>query len=274
MKAGPECPECLRRLALATIELSTEDSRLKAELVKDVDRILGRFSLDEVPTLVSKEFLLLIKERSGNPDAYLEKKRQEIETCRQAFSKLRPGGDFRSCVELAAKGNAMDFFVGQEDLVRSLAGEVRFAVDDVELLERRSSGARILYLGDNAGEAIFDVPLVKALGERAEVVYGVKSSPVQNDVTVDDLRLAGLEGSFGRIVKGPPTVGVDLGMASPEFLEEFENADIVVAKGMGNYETLSELPQVGRFFYIFRAKCAPVARSLGLKVGDYVAMLQ
>jgi len=272
VKAGPECPDCLRRLALATIELSTEDSRLRAELVKDVDRILGRFSMDEVPTLVSKEFLLLIKERSGNPDAYLEKKRQEVETCRRAFSKLRPGGDFRSCVALAAKGNAMDFFVGQEDLVRSLAGEVRFAVDDVDLLERRSSGARILYLGDNAGEAIFDVPLVKALGERAEVVYGVKSSPVQNDVTVDDLRRAGLD--FERIVKGPPTVGVDLGMASPEFLEDFENADIVVAKGMGNYETLSELPQAGRFFYIFRAKCPPVARSLGLKVGDYVAMLR
>jgi len=120
---------------------------------------------------------------------------------------------------------------------------------------------------------LFDLPLLTFLSGKARVGYVVKESSVQNDLALGDLRLAGLR-LPAEIIPSPATVGFYLDRASPQLRERFARADLVVAKGMGNYETLSELPQEGRFFYIFRAKCSPVARSLGVKLGDYVAMLR
>jgi hypothetical protein len=275
MRASPECFSCLKRLALQTIELATEDPQLKSRAREQVDRILRRFSLRLVPTQLSNEFHHSIKQITGNPDPYREQKDKEIEAARRAYSGVQLRKSIRACVELAALGNAIDFFVDHKTLVRSLKETPRFAIDHVSLLKRKLIDVReILYLADNAGEAFFDLPLVKVLGEHAKVTYAVKAAPVQNDLTLEDLRHTGLSESLDNLIEAPATVGVDLEVASPEFRIKFDRADLVIAKGMGNYETLSELPTSERFFYIFRAKCKPVARSLGVDIGKYVAMLR
>jgi uncharacterized protein with ATP-grasp and redox domains len=275
MKAGPECRECLEGLAHQATELATPSPEIRRRIWAEVARIMERLSPDVVPTDISNEFHALIKKISGNPDPYRGRKMREIEASRLAFSRIKPARDLRSCVEVAAQGNAIDFFVDHRTLMQSLEETPKFAIDDIDLLERRLADAsEILYLSDNAGEAFFDLPLVKALGRRARVTYTVKEAPIQNDLTLEDLRLAGLTGDFKYIAEAPATVGLYLGRASPEFRARFDRADLVVAKGMGNYETLSELPPRGNIFYILRAKCWPVARSLGVEVGDYVAMLR
>ncbi len=76
------------------------------------------------------------------------------------------------------------------------------------------------------------------------------------------------------ITTGTATPGIDFSQASAEFKREFGIADLVFAKGMGYYESLSELPAEGRVFYCFRAKCQPVADSLGVPLNSYVAMLR
>jgi uncharacterized protein with ATP-grasp and redox domains len=275
MKAGPECLECLQKLVRQTTELATSDPALRARIEKEAMKVLERLSPDIVPPDLSNEFHPLIKELSGNPDPYRERKLQEMKVARLAFSKITLNGDLRRCVEIAALGNAIDFFVDPDTLNSELSGRPRFAIDDITKLENKLKDAKkIMYLADNAAEVFFDLPLVKALSRYAKVMYAVKSSPVQNDLTLEDLQRAGLGDSFDNVIKAPATVGIYLERSSPEFRAEFNSADLVVAKGMGNYETLSELPQLGRFFYIFRAKCGPVARSLGVEVGDYVAMLR
>jgi len=274
MKAGPECLDCLQKLARQATELATSDPLIRSKLEREVKRILERFSLGIVPADLSNEFHPVIKELSGNRDPYRERKLREIETARLAFSKIGPRGDLRSCVEIAAQGNAIDFFVDPESLDRELSGGPNFAIDDIAKLEGKLEGARdILYLADNAAEVFFDLPLLTFLGGKARVEYVVKESPVQNDIALGDLPLTGLR-LPAEIIPSSATVGFYPDRASPQLRERFARADLVVAKGMGNYETLSELPQEGRFFYIFRAKCPPVARSLGVKLGDYVAMLR
>jgi len=275
VKAGPECLDCLWKLARQATELATPDQQVRSEIERRVEAILGRFSTEILPSDLSNEFRPVIKELSGNRDPCRERKLQEIGAARLAFSRVGPWGDLRSCVEIAAQGNAIDFFVDTQTLLRGLGETPKFAIDEVDLLERKLAGAReVLYLADNAGEAFFDLPLVNALGKSAKVTYAVKGAPVQNDVTLEDLRRAGLDESFEEIIEAPATVGIYLEKASREFRSKFDRADLVVAKGMGNYETLSELPESGKFVYIFRAKCGPVARSLGVNVGDYVAMLR
>jgi uncharacterized protein with ATP-grasp and redox domains len=92
--------------------------------------------------------------------------------------------------------------------------------------------------------------------QRGSVVYVVKASPVQDDVTLDDIRRTGLEAELGEIINtGTATPGIDFSQASAEFKREFDSAGLIFAKGMGYYESLSELPEEDRVFYCFRAKC-------------------
>jgi len=275
MKAGPECMDCLQKLARQATELATSNPQVRSKIEREVAKILKRLSPEVVPPDMSNEFHPIIKEFSGSRDPYRERKLREIEAARLAFSKIEPEEDLRSCVEIAAQGNAIDFFVDHETLLRSLRETPKFAIDHVERLKQKLATAReILYLSDNAGEAFFDLPLVKALGKHAKVTYAVKEAPIQNDLTLEDLRRAGLSDSFDSIIEAPATIGIYLEKASPKFRAKFDRVDLVVAKGMGNYETLSELPESGKFFYILRAKCGPVARSLGVNIDDYVAMLR
>ena len=109
----------------------------------------------------------------------------------------------------------------------------------------------------------------------AQVIYVVKPSPVQDDLTLDDVGKSGLEGEFGKVINtGIASPGIVFSSASAPFKREFESADLIFAKGMGHYEALSEFPAEGKFFYCLMAKCQPVADSLGVSLNSYVAMLQ
>ena len=109
----------------------------------------------------------------------------------------------------------------------------------------------------------------------AQVIYVVKAFPVQNDVTLEEIRRAGLEAEIGEVITtGTATPGIDFSLASAEFKHEFEAADLIFAKGMGYYESLSELPAQGRVLHCLKAKCKPVADSLGVPLNSYVAMLR
>ena len=137
------------------------------------------------------------------------------------------------------------------------------------------NASTILYLADNAGEPYFDLPLVKWMKRFAQVTYVVKPSPVQNDLTLDDVRRSGLEADLGRVTStGVASPGVVFSLASAQFKREFESADLVFAKGMGHYEALSELSPEGRIFHCLKAKCQPVADSLGVPLNSYVAILR
>ena len=128
---------------------------------------------------------------------------------------------------------------------------------------------------DNAGEEPFDLPLVRLLGEYAPVTYVVKESPVQDDITLEDLEKFGVVGELPRVMStGTDTPGVDMDMASDEFKAEFAAAGLVLAKGMGYWETLTELPARGKVFHLLKAKCRPVADSLGVALNSYIAHLR
>ena len=176
----------------------------------------------------------------------------------------------------AVRGNAIDFFKDLMTIEEDLARPVVFAIDKTVGVEKKLEAVEsILYLADNAGEVLFDLPLVRRLQDFAPVTYVVKESPVQNDVTLADLDSFGLAKELPRVITtGTDTPGVDMAVASDEFKAEFETADLVLAKGMGYWETLSELPAQGKVFYLLKAKCQPVANSLGVALDSYVALLR
>jgi uncharacterized protein with ATP-grasp and redox domains len=151
---------------------------------------------------------------------------------------------------------------------------VPLALDHLEeALVGLRAGQGVLVLADNAGEQYFDAPLLAALNAAGlRVSYGVKGSPVQNDLAVYDVDEGALPAGVAVVSTGGAAVGVDLAASSEGFRSLVAGADLVVAKGMGHFETLIELAS-RRVLLLAKAKCRPVAEGLGVPQGSFVALL-
>ncbi len=157
----------------------------------------------------------------------------------------------------------------ESDVRRSVEQALREPVDG-PLAAFRSAverAGRILYLADNAGELAFDRLLVGQLGPQ-RVTVGVRGGPVLNDATMEDARFVGMVDLVEVIDNGSDAPGTVLADTSPAFREQFAEADLVIAKGQGNYETLSD--ERAPVWFLFRVKCEVVARRVDRDVGSQV----
>jgi uncharacterized protein with ATP-grasp and redox domains len=277
MEISPECPACLERLVELTVELATPDPGLKRRAAAQAREImaeeLGRPGA--IPALIASRFHLRIQEITGNPDPFSPRKAAETAHLARMYRRLAPrfGDDLAALLNLAALGNTIDFFREEAEVTRELLAPASVGHWDLAGFRRALGGPRgeILYLADNAGEQFFDLPLVRGLRRRGwQVVYAVKGGPIQNDLTRADLKASGLEEALAPVADtGSRTVGLNLGDVNPGFLAHYRRARIILAKGMGHFETLSHLNDP-RIFFLLQAKCAPVARALDVTRGTFV----
>ena len=304
MKTDSECPVCIERLARQTVDMATTDIELRREALAEALDVMRRMlSPEKVPTEVAAEIQRVIKRVTGNRDPHRKWKDNEMKEAERLFKAVRPryANDMRSLLTLSALGNTPDFFKDIKTVEEEIMRPVTFTVDDLNKVAEFLEGARstllmsdpnmdnimcfvpavnlcvkkVMVLADNAGECFFDQPLVKELSQVMRVSYVVKSAPVQNDLTEEDLLLSGLYEKMGAtVIPSADTAGTDMSLVSESFRSEFASSDLVLAKGMGNWETLSELPPSGKVLHLLQAKCPPVARSLGVPLGSYVAMLR
>ncbi len=277
MKVGKECFNCISRLIEVTSELSAWNVDIIRSARREAINILeSEYDDNVVPANLSTKILRALKAITGNPDPFIEVKRKEIDFARKVSSQINPPQNLRSLVEFSALGNTLDFFKEPESLLEIAYRFPGFAHDDLdEFAERLPSAKKILYLADNAGECFFDKPLVAYLAKEKEVTYVVKDSSAQNDITYDDLEYAGLVNRMGRVIStGDDAIGIDLATASEEIAWWLKSSDLIVAKGMGNYETLSELPIRNKILYVLMAKCGPVASSLNSPINSYLAIMR
>jgi len=279
MKVKPYCRECLENLVRQAASMATSDPGLQAKAIEAALTVLDNtFSYDSVAPHIATRCAKVIREVTGNPDPYKDMKSREMEMADRLFKEVRGrfGKDLRSCVKLASLGNTIDFFKDLSTVAEEMLMPLDFAVDHLDSFEQKLRAAkRVLYLADNAGECFFDLPLLHKIGEQAKVTYVVKGSPCQNDITLEELNKTGLLEEFGEVITtGSGAVGIELSSVSPEFKSHFDKADLIFAKGMANYETLSEIPACGRVVHCLMAKCLTIAKSLGTPHGSYVVMVR
>lgn len=279
MKATDCCHGCLQRLVYQAVNMATCDEQVRQKAIEaGLETLERKFSTSEVTVTIAIKVLSVMQGITHNPDPYRARKEQEMAIAEELYDEVKSQyeSDFEGCLKLAAAANTMDFFKDPALVRDEMKKPVAFTIDDSQLLEARLREAkRILYLADNAGEIYFDLPFLRWMRRFAEVTYVVKPAPVQNDVTLEDIRKAGLESAFGRVITtGVACPGVLLALASDEFRQEFASAGLIFTKGMGYYETLSEYPGVGKVFYCLMAKCQPVANALRVPLNSYVAMLR
>ncbi|NLD49908.1 MAG: DUF89 family protein, partial [Clostridiaceae bacterium] len=146
--------------------------------------------------------------------------------------------------------------------------EKEFSICDLEHLENKLKHAKsLLIIGDNAGETVFDRVLIEEF-LYLDITYAVRSEPIINDATVKDACASGLDSCTRLISTGCNAPGLILDECSEEFLNIFNSADIVISKGQGNYESLSD--QYKEIFFLLKAKCSVVSDKLGVNVNDYI----
>lgn len=279
MKMAKDCYACLQKLVYQAAGLATKDEQLKLRAINEGLKVLEEnFSPNEVSIVVATKLHNVIKEVTQNPNPYSRMKDEEIAIARELYRQISSeyGNTFTDFLKLAALGNAIDFFRSFDVIKEDMKRPVNFIIDDSKQLgEKVKQATKVLYLADNAGEVFFDMPLLSWMRQFTKVTYVVKALPTQDDVTIEDIRKTGLENELGEVITtGTATPGIDFTLASSRFKREFEAADFVFAKGMGYYESLSELPVRGRLFYCLMAKCKPVADSLAVPLNSYVAMLR
>jgi uncharacterized protein with ATP-grasp and redox domains len=270
MAIRSECYACLARLARLAAELATPDPEVQRRALQAACRLLDQeFGPDAIPAAIASQFLPVIHQITGNPDPFAARKAAETAWAARMHRHLVPtyGDDLESLLHLAAVGNAIDFFRGEAEVTQEMLARVEFGIAEVDGFRRELDGSPglLLYLADNAGEQFFDLPLVSSLRRRGwRVLYVVKGGPIQNDLTRKDLEASNLGAALEPVVDtGAGTVGLQLAEASPDFRELYEAAGIIVAKGMGHFETMSHLHDP-RIWFLLQAKCTPMARTLGV----------
>ncbi len=282
MRMASNCYPCILDRAKFECDLvfSGEEEKKAA-----VEELLGYMACHKggVPALVGTEREFIIKRRSGSSDPYRDLKE---ESNRVARDLLPVAGEFyenapdkiEALMRIAAAANSMEFGVKGHDFDNSTFGKVfadtlreKLEADMVELKRRLQAFSKILYLTDNCGEVIFDLFVIGKLREMGKcVVIGSKSEPVLNDVTADELKAI----TDVDVIPTGNVVGTALEHLSPEATTLLFDRDcLVLSKGMGNFETMSEFDErlKGRLIYILRAKCEPVAAKMNVPRGTLVA---
>ncbi|MFZ5448809.1 MAG: damage-control phosphatase ARMT1 family protein [Thermodesulfobacteriota bacterium] len=276
MVIQPECYACLERLVALTVELATPDLDLRNQARQAALQVLDReFGPGAIPAVIANRFLPVIHQVSGNADPFAVRKAAATKFAARMHRLLAPayGEGLDSFLRLAAVGNSLDFFRGESEVSREMQTPLEFGILELTEFRRVLAGppGLCLFLADNAGEQFFDRPLVSWLRQQGwQVLYVVKGGPIQNDLTREDLAASGLSGDMAPVVDtGGRTVGLDLSQASNEFQHLYRSARIILAKGMGHFETMSHTNDP-RVWFLLQAKCVAVAQSLKVARNTFV----
>jgi hypothetical protein len=225
-----------------------------------------------------------LKELTGNPDPYDLIKAKEMEMAQELLSGLESheSRDLKAHIRLSVLGNSLDFFKPPQEAFSEIEHQMEkdmvFSYDDTDRLDAFLSVSPdlVLFLTDNAGEIFFDLPLLDYIQKRSRRTrLVVKGGPSLNDLTRRELEKAGLMKRFeGVIDTGTDGVGIDWDRVSPGFLALADEADLIVSKGMANFETMTGREGLPHVFYLFKVKCRPVGDYLEAEKGTYCALWQ
>ncbi|MEW6515520.1 MAG: ARMT1-like domain-containing protein [candidate division FCPU426 bacterium] len=282
LRSCAACAPCFIRQAEEALTLAGVSGETREALLREIAELARSGSQGAVPPEVSQRIQRLIRDRTGCQDPYRKMKSElnqaalsllpevmrkipEKMTAQEAAVRLSIGGNI---LDAGAKsGLEMDKALGTLERVftQPLVG------DWSGLFARTASARRILFLADNAGEIVFDRPLLMLL-PRGAVTVAVRGRPVINDATLEDAAAAGISDLAAVMDNGSDAPGTLPGDCSGAFRAAFAASDLVIAKGQGNYETLAteEKPMV----FLLQVKCPVIAAHTGAAVGTLLVRHQ
>jgi hypothetical protein len=254
------------------------DPAVQEQILREALHWASEMDMNQPAPVMGQRIHRQLRKTSGMKDPYRSIKDRQNRMALALLPELRAKIEIAAdplmmALRLAIAGNVIDLGVSgdvtegdvyesvNQALTEPLAGDQNCFLNSV------SESQRILYLTDNAGEIAFDRLLVEQLTP-TRVTVAVRGGPVINDATIDDARAVGLHEIAEIIDNGSDAPGTLLDECSPEFKRRFDEADLIIAKGQGNFETLSEEPN--NIFFLFKAKCSVIAARAGVRIGTHV----
>lgn len=279
MRTSLDCIPCFARQTLEAARFFTDDPVVHERILREVLRSTSEMDLAQCPPVVAQQMHRRLREFAGVNDPYRAVKdgfnRMALDMLPEFSAQVCNSPDpLILALRLAIAGNVIDLGVNggltENQARRALVGAMDEPFHgDVEDFRRAVDSAdNILYLADNAGEIVFDRLLIEQLPtERVTLV--VRGGPILNDALLADAEAAGLCDLVETIENGSDAPGTVLDDCSASFQRRFAMADMIIAKGQGNFESLSDTP--GNVYFLFKAKCQVIANHVGLPVGTHVA---
>ncbi len=266
--------------------------------LKSIDRLIKKFDLShDDAEVLTKESKTILQEFKDQPNPYIatfiHRLAGEKIQCNSLYREeklfankilladyeywksfiLNSKDPLYTAVKLTVAGNIIDYGAHTQpaDITLKIKEliELPFTIDHTkELLSKIKKAESVLYLGDNAGEIVFDKLLIEFL-QHPDLTYAVRGKPVINDVTYEDAGFVALDQVCNIVSNGFDAPSTLLDYCSDEFLEMFNNADLIISKGQGNFEGLMHVDYKSIYFLLM-AKCDPIAKMLGVRKGSLV----
>jgi len=275
MNTALDCVPCFVRQAVEAVSMVVPESGRRETLLRKLLQEISMADWQGSPPAMGQKIHRLIRREIGAADPYLRIKRQMNQAAQTLLPQLREAmrdqaDPQEAAVRIAIGGNLLDAGAKTQIAIEDLPRHMQriwnkpLQGDVCALFEAAEVARSILYLTDNAGEIFFDRVLIEAL-PAGKVTVAVRGHPVINDATREDAIAAGLHDIAEVIDNGSDAPGTLLEDCSAAFRGLFEQADMIVAKGQGNYETLSGSSRP--IFFLFTVKCPVIAAHSGAPVG-------
>ena len=283
MKVFVVCIPCFVKQITEIAKIVSNDQDFQMDLLRDALATLSNIPFHKLkPPQVAKRLHELVKEKSGIDDPYLEIKKRSDALAKRLTDELKKlvkesDDPFEIALRLAIAGNIIDYGQARnvdDSIVEKTIQETLDAKLDKRMIKalyldiKKSSS--ILYIGDNAGEIYFDKLFLQMI-PNSSITFVVRGRPIINDATMDDAIEAGIHKLTKVIDTGDGTPGVVLEDCSNEFIRAFSEADLIISKGQGNFETLSDIDDK-KIYFLLKIKCEPVAQITGHKLGESVIL--
>jgi len=274
-----DCYPCLLRQALETARIVTTDTALQRKVMNAVMKLLPNLAPDNTPIRNAAHIHQLIRSILGVDDPYKTIKNRYNQLAADRLPQLkgildRSADRLQTALRIAIAGNIIDFgalgdrFDFDATLEKTLTDPI--GIDDTDHLWRQmSQAASVVYVGDNAGEIVFDRLFIEELLQRynIDIRYIVRGAPVLNDVTVKDAEFCGLT-DLVAVIEAGEAPGCEIDHAPAAVAKAFQQADLVLSKGQGNYEALSREPFP--IYFLLKVKCPALARDINAPLGSSV----
>ena len=281
MKANLDCIPCFQRQALQAVRFITNDIQVQEQVLRKVITALYDQDWSQTPPQIARIVHKIVKEETKNFDPYSKVKKEYNDRALKLYSSMRnlvekSENPLLTAIRIAIAGNIIDFGASSSfDLTKTIDSILTKPLKIngfSKLTEVLSKSHNLTYLGDNTGEIVFDKLLIETIlnhFEINEIQFAVKGAPIINDATMEDAEYVNLTSipniKFIKIGIGIP--GTGLGREDKEFLDIIKKSDMIISKGQGNYEALSDQHKI---FFLLIAKCPVIARDLGIEIGDIV----
>lgn len=287
MRTYLECIPCFFNQLITVSKLLDIPYSAQKKILIEFSKKISSIALSSPPPYMSRIGYNIFKKITGNPDPFKEIKEKSNRIALKEYKALKKkvknsSEPFLFAVELAIAGNIIDFgIIGDLDVSKEVNKILNKEKNSIkkgvfhyrEFKQKIKKAKTILYLGDNAGETVFDRILIEEIKKEypeKEIFYAVKEGPAINDALVEDAVFCGLDKISKVITNGTDAPGTILSLCSKEFLKIFREADVIISKGQGNYETLSGVKRP--VFFLFMVKCEVVARNSGCSKGSIVLL--